>query len=62
MEFAAANTLPAIYEFSFLVRDGGLMSYGPNLRETGAKSGRFGASHPSRRTTSGLAARTAYTI
>ena len=35
MEFAANNRLPAIYEFSFLVRDGGLMSYGPNLRETG---------------------------
>ena len=39
MEFAAANTLPAIYEFSFLVRDGGLMSYGPNLRETGVRVG-----------------------
>ena len=35
MEFAANNRLPAIYEFGFLVRDGGLMSYGPNLRETG---------------------------
>ncbi len=30
MNFAAANRLPAIYEFSALVRDGGLMSYGPN--------------------------------
>ena len=35
MEFAATNRLPAMYEFGFLVRDGGLMSYGPNLRETG---------------------------
>jgi putative ABC transport system substrate-binding protein len=35
MEFAATNRLPAIYEYSSLVRDGGLMSYGPNLRETG---------------------------
>ena len=35
MEFAANNRLPAMYEFGFLVRDGGLMSYGPNLRETG---------------------------
>lgn len=26
--------LPAIYEYSFLVRDGGLMSYGPDLKET----------------------------
>ena len=38
MEFASNNRLPAIYEFGFLVRDGGLMSYGPNLRETGEKS------------------------
>ena len=28
-EFAAAKKLPAIYEYDFLVRDGGLMSYGP---------------------------------
>jgi putative ABC transport system substrate-binding protein len=41
IEFAAANRLPAIYEFSFLVRDGGLMSYGPNLSETGARVGDF---------------------
>ena len=27
--------MPAIHEFGFLVRDGGLMSYGPNLSETG---------------------------
>jgi putative tryptophan/tyrosine transport system substrate-binding protein len=39
MEFAANNRLPAIYEFSFLVHDGGLMSYGPNLRETGERVG-----------------------
>jgi putative tryptophan/tyrosine transport system substrate-binding protein len=39
MEFAANNRLPAIYEFSFLVRDGGLMSYGPNLPETGRRVG-----------------------
>lgn len=32
-EFAAAHRLPAIYEFDFLVRDGGLMSYGPDLDE-----------------------------
>jgi putative ABC transport system substrate-binding protein len=41
IEFAAANRLPAIYEFAFLVRDGGLMSYGPNLSSTGAKVGDF---------------------
>jgi putative ABC transport system substrate-binding protein len=33
-EFAAAHRLPAIYEFDFLVRDGGLMSYGPDTDES----------------------------
>jgi putative tryptophan/tyrosine transport system substrate-binding protein len=33
-EFAAAHRLPAIFEFGFLVRDGGLMSYGPDEGET----------------------------
>ena len=33
-EYAAAHKLPAIYEFGFLVRDGGLMSYGPDEGET----------------------------
>lgn len=32
-DFAAERRLPAIYEYSFLVRDGGLMSYGPDLKE-----------------------------
>jgi putative ABC transport system substrate-binding protein len=32
--FAAAHQLPAIYEFDYLVRDGGLMSYGPDLDES----------------------------
>jgi putative ABC transport system substrate-binding protein len=32
-DFAAAHKLPAIYEFDFLVRDGGLMSYGPDVDE-----------------------------
>ncbi len=31
IEFAAARRIPAMYEFGFLVRDGGLMSYGPDL-------------------------------
>ncbi len=39
MEFATTHRLPAIYEFSFLVRDGGLMSYGPKLGETGSRVG-----------------------
>ena len=36
-EFAAAQRIPAIYEFDFLVRDGGLMSYGPDQDETTAR-------------------------
>jgi putative ABC transport system substrate-binding protein len=32
-EFAAEHRLPAIYEFGSLVRDGGLMSYGPDMGE-----------------------------
>ena len=32
-EFAAQHKLPAIYEYDFLVRDGGLMSYGPDMGE-----------------------------
>jgi putative ABC transport system substrate-binding protein len=34
IEFAAAHRLPAIYEFDFIVRDGGLMSYGPDRDES----------------------------
>ena len=33
-EFAATRRLPAIYEYDFYVRDGGLMSYGPDLGES----------------------------
>jgi putative ABC transport system substrate-binding protein len=33
-EFAVARKLPAIYEYDFIVRDGGLMSYGPDLTES----------------------------
>jgi putative ABC transport system substrate-binding protein len=33
-DFAAAHRLPATYEFDFLVRDGGLMSYAPDLDES----------------------------
>jgi len=32
-EFAAQQKLPTIYEYDFLVRDGGLMSYGPDMGE-----------------------------
>jgi putative tryptophan/tyrosine transport system substrate-binding protein len=33
-DYAAAKRLPAIYEYDPLVRDGGLMSYGPDLEES----------------------------
>jgi putative ABC transport system substrate-binding protein len=34
IEFAAANRIPAMYEFGFIVRDGGLMSYGPSADDS----------------------------
>jgi putative ABC transport system substrate-binding protein len=34
LEFAAAHRIPAMYELDFLVRDGGLMSYGLKLDDT----------------------------
>jgi putative tryptophan/tyrosine transport system substrate-binding protein len=37
-EYAAAKKLPAIYEFDFIVRDGGLMSYGADLTESFART------------------------
>ena len=39
IDFAAAHRLPAIYEFDFIVRDGGLMSYGPDLDESSDRVG-----------------------
>jgi putative ABC transport system substrate-binding protein len=36
-EFAAAHRLPVIYEHDLYVRDGGLMSYGPDLDESFAR-------------------------
>jgi len=39
-EFATTHRLPGIYEYDFIVRDGGLMSYGLDLDET---FGRLGA-------------------
>jgi putative ABC transport system substrate-binding protein len=41
IEFATANGLPAIYELSALVRDGGLMSYGPNQGAIGERAADF---------------------
>ena len=33
-DYATAHRLPAIYEYDSLVREGGLMSYGPDLKES----------------------------
>ena len=33
-DYAGAHHIPALYEYDFLVRDGGLMSYGPDLKES----------------------------
>ena len=33
-DYAAAHRLPAIYEYDSLVREGGLMSHGPDLKES----------------------------
>jgi putative ABC transport system substrate-binding protein len=41
MEFASATSLPALYEQSSLVRDGGLMSYGPSQRILGERVADF---------------------
>jgi len=38
-DFAAERKLPAIYEYDFLVRDGGLMSYGADLKESFERAG-----------------------
>ena len=39
IDFANAQRLPAIYEFDFLVRDGGLMSYGGDMQECFERAG-----------------------
>jgi putative ABC transport system substrate-binding protein len=33
-DYAGAHHIPAMYEYDFLVRDGGLMSYGPDVKES----------------------------
>jgi putative ABC transport system substrate-binding protein len=34
IEFAATHRIPAMYEFNFIVRDGGLMLYGPSFEDS----------------------------
>jgi putative tryptophan/tyrosine transport system substrate-binding protein len=42
-EYAAAHHIPALYDYDFLVRDGGLMSYGPDLKESFERAGELAA-------------------
>jgi putative ABC transport system substrate-binding protein len=39
IEYAADRKLPAMYEYDFFVRDGGLMSYGGDLKESFERAG-----------------------
>jgi len=61
IEFVAAQRIPAMYEYSYYVRDGGLIAYGPSPEEgfrqaaafvdrilKGAKPAELPAEHPSR--------------
>jgi len=41
IEFAAVNRLPAMYELNFIVRDGGLMSYGPSADDSFRRAARY---------------------
>jgi len=41
VEFAMTQRLPTIFELSNLVRDGGLMSYGPKQSELGERAADF---------------------
>ena len=38
-DYAAERRIPALYEYDFLVRDGGLMSYGADLKESFERAG-----------------------
>jgi putative ABC transport system substrate-binding protein len=37
-DYAGAHHIPALYEYDFLVRDGGLISYGPDLKESSERA------------------------
>jgi ABC-type uncharacterized transport system substrate-binding protein len=41
VEFAATHRIPVMYEFSFIVREGGLMSYGPSVDDGYREAGRY---------------------
>jgi putative ABC transport system substrate-binding protein len=42
-DYAAAHHIPAMYEYTFLARDGGLMSYGADLTESFQRAGDLAA-------------------
>jgi putative ABC transport system substrate-binding protein len=41
IEFAATHRIPTMYEFNFIVRDGGLMSYGPSFEDSFRLAARY---------------------
>jgi len=41
VEFAAAQRIPAMYEWNFIVREGGLMSYGVSMEDTFGVAARY---------------------
>jgi putative ABC transport system substrate-binding protein len=41
VEFAAAHRIPAMYEWNFIVREGGLMSYGVSMEDTFSVAARY---------------------
>ena len=41
IEFATTHRIPAMYEFSSYVRDGGLMSYGPSFEDSFRRAARY---------------------
>ena len=46
IEFAATQRIPAMYETDVHVRDGGLMSYGPNFEDSFRQAAALRRSHP----------------
>jgi putative tryptophan/tyrosine transport system substrate-binding protein len=42
-DYAGGHRIPALYEYDFYVRDGGLMSYGPDLKESFERAGDLAA-------------------
>jgi putative tryptophan/tyrosine transport system substrate-binding protein len=43
IDYAGAHHIPALYEYDFFARDGGLMSYGPDMKESFERAGDLAA-------------------